>query len=331
MFNKASLLITGGTGTFGRQLVRTILSRYQPRRVIVFSRDELKQSEMQRDFPQRCMRYFIGDVRDEGRLHQALQGVDYVVHAAALKQVPTAEYNPSEFVKTNILGAQHIIAATIANQVKKVIDLSSDKAANPTSFYGATKLVSDKLFVAANKSIEGQVTQFSVVRYGNMAASRGSVVPLFRRLLAEGCTRLPVTHLEMTRFWLTPAEGVEAMLEAFSHMRGGEIFIPKVPSCRIVQLAEAFLPGREPEIIGLRPGEKLHEAMWSEDEAHLVLEFPGYYLLRPPAALVADSVYAVNSQGKSGRAVPAGFVYNSAANPRFLSVPELRRMLEEHK
>lgn len=331
MFNEASLLITGGTGTFGRQLVRTILSRYQPRRVIVFSRDELKQSEMQRDFPQRCMRYFIGDVRDEGRLHQALQGVDYVVHAAALKQVPTAEYNPSEFVKTNILGAQHIIAATIANQVKKVIDLSSDKAANPTSFYGATKLVSDKLFVAANKSIEGQVTQFSVVRYGNMAASRGSVVPLFRRLLAEGCTRLPVTHLEMTRFWLTPAEGVEAMLEAFCHMRGGEIFIPKVPSCRIVQLAEAFLPGREPEIIGLRPGEKLHEAMWSEDEAHLVLEFPGYYLLRPPAALVADSVYAVNSQGKSGRAVSAGFVYNSAANPQFLSVPELRRMLEEHK
>ena len=331
MFNKASLLITGGTGTFGRQLVRMILSRYQPRRVIVFSRDELKQSEMQRDFPQRCMRYFIGDVRDEGRLHQALQGVDYVVHAAALKQVPTAEYNPSEFVKTNILGAQHIIAATIANQVKKVIDLSSDKAVNPTSFYGATKLVSDKLFVAANKSIEGQVTQFSVVRYGNMAASRGSVVPLFRRLLAEGCTRLPVTHLEMTRFWLTPAEGVEAMLEAFCHMRGGEIFIPKVPSCRIVQLAEAFLPGREPEIIGLRPGEKLHEAMWSEDEAHLVLEFPGYYLLRPPAALVADSVYAVNSQGKSGRAVSAGFVYNSAANPQFLSVPELRRMLEEHK
>lgn len=329
MFNKASLLITGGTGTFGRQLVRTILSRYQPRRVIVFSRDELKQSEMQRDFPQRCMRYFIGDVRDEGRLHQALQGVDYVVHAAALKQVPTAEYNPSEFVKTNILGAQHIIAATIANRVKKVIDLSSDKAANPTSFYGATKLVSDKLFVAANKSIEGQVTQFSVVRYGNMAASRGSVVPLFRRLLAEGCTRLPVTHLEMTRFWLTPAEGVEAMLEAFCNMRGGEIFIPKVPSCRIVQLAEAFLPGREPEIIGLRPGEKLHEAMWSEDEAHLVLEFPGYYLLRPPAALVADSVYAVNSQGESGRAVSVGFVYNSAANPRFLSVPELRRMLEE--
>ena len=329
MFNEASLLITGGTGTFGRQLVRTILSRYQPRRVIVFSRDELKQSEMQRDFPQRCMRYFIGDVRDEGRLHQALQGVDYVVHAAALKQVPTAEYNPSEFVKTNILGAQHIIAATIANQVKKVIDLSSDKAANPTSFYGATKLVSDKLFVAANKSIEGQVTQFSVVRYGNMAASRGSVVPLFRRLLAEGCTRLPVTHLEMTRFWLTPAEGVEAMLEAFCNMRGGEIFIPKVPSCRIVQLAEAFLPGREPEIIGLRPGEKLHEAMWSEDEAHLVLEFPGYYLLRPPAALVADSVYAVNSQGESGRAVSVGFVYNSAANPRFLSVPELRRMLEE--
>ena len=331
MFNEASLLITGGTGTFGRQLVRTILSRYQPRRVIVFSRDELKQSEMQRDFPQRCMRYFIGDVRDEGRLHQALQGVDYVVHAAALKQVPTAEYNPSEFVKTNILGAQHIIAATIANQVKKVIDLSSDKAANPTSFYGATKLVSDKLFVAANKSIEGQVTQFSVVRYGNMAASRGSVVPLFRRLLAEGCTRLPVTHLEMTRFWLTPAEGVEAMLEAFCHMRGGEIFIPKVPSCRIVQLAEAFLPGREPEIIGLRPGEKLHEAMWSEDEAHLMLEFPGYYLLRPPVALVADSVYAVNSQGESGRAVSAGFVYNSAANPQFLSVPELRRMLEEHK
>nr|WP_320146960.1 UDP-N-acetylglucosamine 4,6-dehydratase (inverting) [uncultured Anaeromusa sp.] len=331
MFNEASLLITGGTGTFGRQLVQTLLARYRPRRVIVFSRDELKQSEMQREFPQSCMRYFIGDVRDEGRLHQALQGVDYVVHAAALKQVPTAECNPSEFVKTNILGAQHMIAATIANRVKKVIDLSSDKAANPTSFYGATKLVSDKLFVAANESIEGQVTQFSVVRYGNIAASRGSVVPLFRRLLAEGCTRLPVTHLQMTRFWLTPAEGVEAMLAAFSHMRGGEIFIPKVPSCRIVQLAEAFLPGREPEIIGLRPGEKLHEAMWSEGEAHLVLEFPGYYLLRPPTSPVSNSVYAVNSQGESGKAVPDGFIYNSAANPQFLSVAELQRMLKEHK
>ena len=329
MFNEASLLITGATGTFGRQLVRTILSRYQPRRVIVFSRDELKQSEMQREFPQSCMRYFIGDVRDEGRLLQALQGVDYVVHAAALKQVPTAEYNPSEFVKTNIVGAQHMIAAAIANRVKKVIDLSSDKAANPTSFYGATKLVSDKLFVAANQSIEGQVTQFSVVRYGNIAASRGSVVPLFRRLLAEGCKRLPVTHQEMTRFWLTPAEGVDAMLAAFYHMRGGEIFVPKVPSCRIVQLAEAFLPGQEPEIIGLRPGEKLQEAMWSEGEAHLVLEFPGYYLLRPPTAPTGDPKYAVNSQGESGKSVPAGFVYNSADNSQFLSVAELRRMLEE--
>ena len=331
MCNEASLLITGGTGAFGRQLVRTILSRYQPRRVIVFSRDELKQAEMQRDFPQSCMRYFIGDVRDERRLHQALQGVDYVVHAAALKQVPTAESHPTEFVKTNILGAQHIIAAAIANRVKKVIDLSSDKAANPTSFYGATKLVSDKLFVAANESIEGQVTQFSVVRYGNIAASRGSVVPLFRRLLAEGCTRLPITHPEMTRFWLTPAEGVEAMLAAFFHMKGGEIFIPKVPSCRIVQLAEALLPGRESEIIGLRPGEKLHEAMWSEDEAHLVLEFPGYYLLRPSASSAAASAYAINSQGERGKAVPLSFVYNSAANPRFLSVTELQRMLAEQK
>lgn len=329
MFNEASLLITGGTGTFGRQLVRTILSRYQPRRIIVFSRDELKQSEMQLEFSQSCMRYFIGDVRDAGRLHQALQGVDYVVHAAALKQVLTAERHPSEFVKTNILGAQNIIAAALANRVKKVIDISSDKAANPTSFYGATKLVSDKLFVAANESVEGQVTQFSVVRYGNMAASRGSVVPLFRRLLAAGCTRLPVTHSEMTRFWLTPAEGVEAMLAAFSHMKGGEMFIPKVSSCRIVQLAEAFLPGREPEIIGLRPGEKLHEAMWSEDEAHLVLEFPGYYLLRPPFAPPASSLYAVNSKGEIGRTVPAGFVYNSAANSQFLSVADLRRMLEE--
>src|SRR5471030_3083693 len=233
MFNNKSILITGGTGSFGKQYVKTILQRYQARKLIIYSRDELKQFEMQQDFHQNCMRYFIGDVRDRDRLIQAMNGVDYVIHAAALKQVPAAEYNPMECIKTNIHGAENVINAALANNVEKVIALSTDKAANPINLYGATKLASDKLFVAANNTAGGNRTRFSVVRYGNVVGSRGSVVPLFRRLLANGAKTLPVTDGRMTRFWITLEQGVEFVMRNFARMHGGEIFVPKIPSMRI--------------------------------------------------------------------------------------------------
>src|SRR5450631_2408077 len=242
MFNDKVILITGGTGSFGKQYVRTILERYQPRKLIIYSRDELKQFEMQQDFPQDCMRFFLGDVRDAERLIQAMNGVDYVIHAAALKQVPAAEYNPMECVKTNIHGAENVIHAALSNNVEKVIALSTDKAASPINLYGATKLVSDKLFVAANNMVGSRPTRFSVVRYGNVVGSRGSVVPFFRRLIAEGATELPITDAGMTRFWITLQQGVDFVLKNFRRMHGGEIFVPKIPSVNVVDLASAMAP-----------------------------------------------------------------------------------------
>ena len=232
MFDKKSILITGGTGSFGRQCVKTLLEKYHPKRVIVFSRDELKQFEMQQEFNAPCMRYFLGDVRDEDRLVQAMQGVDYVIHAAALKQVPAAEYNPMEFIKTNIKGSENVVKAALANEVTKVIAISTDKAVSPANLYGATKLVMEKLFVAGNNIAGGHRTRFAVVRYGNVAGSRGSVVPFFKKLIAEGIKELPVTDLQMTRFWLTIAQGVDFALKNFERMQGGEVFIPKIPSMR---------------------------------------------------------------------------------------------------
>src|SRR6266403_766747 len=249
MFNDKSILITGGTGSFGRQYVRTILDRYQPRKLIIYSRDELKQFEMQQDFPQEFMRYFIGDVRDRERLVQAMNGVDYVIHAAALKQVPAAEYNPMECVKTNINGAQNVIQAALANNVEKVIALSTDKAANPINLYGATKLVSDKLFVAANNVAGRHRTRFSVVRYGNVVGSRGSVVPFFRKLVDQGCEFLPITDPRMTRFWITLKQGVDFVLKNFERMQGGEIFVPKIPSVNVVELARAMAPSIPHKIV----------------------------------------------------------------------------------
>ncbi|MFV2058977.1 MAG: UDP-N-acetylglucosamine 4,6-dehydratase (inverting), partial [Thiohalomonadales bacterium] len=273
MFNDSSILITGGTGSLGKRLVQTLQQRYKPKRIIIFSRDELKQFEMQQEFNDPCMRYFIGDVRDQERLSQAMDGVDYVIHAAALKQVPAAEYNPMECIKTNIHGAENVIKAAIANDVKKVIALSTDKAANPINLYGATKLASDKLFVAANNMTGRHPTRFGVVRYGNVVGSRGSVVPFFKKLIAEGTDFLPITHSDMTRFWITLQQGVDFVLKNFERMHGGEIFVPKIPSATITDLATSLAPDIPHKVVGIRPGEKLHEIMCPADDSHLTIEF----------------------------------------------------------
>jgi len=323
MFNDKSILITGGTGSFGKQYVRTILARYRPRKLIIYSRDELKQFEMQQDFPQDCMRFFLGDVRDAERLTQAMNGVDYVIHAAALKQVPAAEYNPMECIKTNIHGAQHVISAALANEVEKVVALSTDKAANPINLYGATKLVSDKLFVAANNVAGGHKTRFSVVRYGNVVGSRGSVVPFFRKQIANGCDHLPITDASMTRFWITVQQGVDFVLKNFARMHGGEIFVPKIPSVKVVDLARAMAPQLPHRIIGIRPGEKLHEVMCPADDSHLTLEFADHYVIKPTIQFSGPVDFAVNRLGERGSAVEAGFEYHSGKNPHFLNLEEI--------
>ncbi|WP_456415739.1 UDP-N-acetylglucosamine 4,6-dehydratase (inverting) [Thiolapillus sp.] len=325
MFNNKSILITGGTGSFGKQYLRTILDRYKPKKLIVYSRDELKQFEMQQEFNDSCMRYFIGDVRDQDRLMQAMNGVDYVIHAAALKQVPAAEYNPMECIKTNIHGAENVIRAAIENDVQKVTALSTDKAANPINLYGATKLASDKMFVAANNMTGGHPTRFSVVRYGNVVGSRGSVVPFFQKLIDNGASSLPITHSEMTRFWITLQQGVDFVLKNFERMKGGEIFVPKIPSMRVVDLATAMAPNLKQEIIGIRPGEKLHEIMCPRDDSHLTIEFDDHYVIGPSITFHAgDNDFSLNALGEKGSPVETGHEYNSGTNPVFLSVEELR-------
>jgi UDP-N-acetylglucosamine 4,6-dehydratase/5-epimerase len=323
MFNDKSILITGGTGSFGKQYVKTILQRYQARKLIIYSRDELKQFEMQQDFPQACMRFFLGDVRDRDRLIQAMNGVDYVIHAAALKQVPAAEYNPMECIKTNIHGAENVINAALANNVEKVIALSTDKAANPINLYGATKLVSDKLFVAANNVAGGHRTRFSVVRYGNVVGSRGSVVPFFKKQIANGCDHLPITDAAMTRFWITVQQGVDFVLKNFERMRGGEIFVPKIPSVKVVDLARAMAPDLPHRIIGIRPGEKLHEIMCPADDSHLTLEFADHYVIKPTIQFSGNEDFAVNNVGETGRPVDPGFEYHSGRNSLFLDLAQI--------
>ena len=327
MLENKSVLVTGGTGSFGRQFVRTVLERYRPRRLVVFSRDELKQFEMQQAFPSPVMRFFLGDVRDRDRLVQALRGVDIVIHAAALKQVPAAEYNPTECVKTNVHGAENVISAAIENEVEKVIALSTDKAASPINLYGATKLVSDKLFIAANNIAGGHRTRFAVVRYGNVVGSRGSVVPLFRKLIAEGARELPITDPRMTRFWITLDEGVEFVLGSLQRMQGGEIFVPKIPSARITDLARAMAPNLAVRVVGIRPGEKLHEVMCPLDDSHLTLEFERHFVIRPAIQFSTPVDHAMDALGATGRQVPDGFEYNSGTNPRFLQADELRALL----
>jgi UDP-N-acetylglucosamine 4,6-dehydratase len=321
-----SILVTGGTGSFGRHFARTVLERCKPRRLVVYSRDELKQYEMEQTLNAEPMRYFIGDVRDPSRLRQAMRGIDVVIHAAALKQVPAAEYNPMECIKTNVHGAENVINAAMENNVESVIALSTDKAANPINLYGASKLASDKLFVAAN-NMAGQLrTTFSVVRYGNVVGSRGSVVPLFRKLIAEGARSLPITDPHMTRFWISLQQGVDFVLKCLDRMHGGEIFVPKLPSVRIVDLAQAMAPSLPTHVIGIRPGEKLHEVMCPRDDSHLTVGFQDYFVLKPSIRFQRLEVdFAQSRLNERGQPVAPGFEYNSGTNPRFLNVEEIRQ------
>src|SRR5258706_978558 len=318
------VLVTGGTGSFGKQFLQTVLAQDAPRKLIVFSRDELKQYDMRQQFSEQtypCLRYFIGDVRDRDRLYRAMDGVDIVIHAAALKQVPTAEYNPIEVIKTNVLGAANIIDAAIDRNVQQVIALSTDKAASPINLYGATKLCSDKLFVAANGYSGHHGTRFSVVRYGNVMGSRGSVIPFFQQQRASGV--LPVTDPKMTRFWITLEQAVQFVLLCLKRMHGGEIFVPKIPSMNIVDLAHAIAPECRLDIVGVRPGEKLHETMVPEDDARNTVEYDNYFVIRAPAA---DG--RIHSNG--GRQCPEGFRYSSDNNSCWLSVDELQRLVNCH-
>ena len=333
MFNNKSVLITGGSGSFGHQYIRTLLNEYSPNRLIVYSRDELKQYDMAQLFPHDkydCMRYFIGDVRDRERLSRAMRGIDFVIHAAALKQVPAAEYNPMECIKTNIHGAENVIQAAIENEVEKVIALSTDKAANPINLYGATKLASDKLFVAANNIAGGHKTRFAVVRYGNVVASRGSVVPLFSKLIKEGASFIPITDARMTRFWITLEDGVRFVLKNFERMQGGEIFVPKIPSVRIVDLAMTMAPDLEQRIVGIRPGEKIHEVMCPMDDSHLTLEFRDHFVIKPTILFLnAKHDFSVNKLGEISNVVEQGFEYNSGANEHFLTSEEIAKINQE--
>ena len=331
LFENKSVLITGGTGSFGQHFVQTLLRHHSPRRVVVFSRDEAKQHAMQQQHNGPPMRYFIGDVRDPDRLTQAFRDVDIVVHAAALKQVPAAEYNPMECIKTNVHGAENVIRAALANEVKQVIALSTDKAASPINLYGASKLVSDKLFAAANNIAGGHSTVFSVVRYGNVAGSRGSVVPYFQQLVRSGAKELPITHRDMTRFWISLQQGVDFVIRSLQRMQGGEIFVPKLPSMRLPDLAASIAPHLPLKEIGLRPGEKLHEVLCPSDDSHLTCEFDDHYVIRPSIRFHhADVDYSVNPLGERGRAVAEGFEYNSRTNPVFLGVEELARLNAEN-
>ena len=329
MFNDKNILITGGTGSFGKKYTKILLEKYKPNKIIIFSRDELKQYEMSQDYNDKCMRYFIGDVRDADRLKKAMRDIDFVIHAAALKHVPIAEYNPMECIKTNIYGAQNVIDAALENGVSKIIALSTDKAANPVNLYGATKLASDKLFVAANNLVGNQDTQFSVVRYGNVIGSRGSVVPYFQKLLNDGTTFLPITDEKMTRFMITLEDGVNFVLKNFERMQGGEIFVPKIPSMKIVDLADAMAPDLEKKIIGIRPGEKLHEIMCPADDSHLTFEFDDHFVIAPTITFTKRRDYDHNILGEMGQKVAQGFEYNSGNNKEWLEKDELLQLIKE--
>ena len=319
-----NILVTGGTGSFGKKFVEVMLKEYHPARLIIFSRDELKQHEMRMaGFNQPNLRYFIGDIRDLPRLKRAFHGVDIVVHAAALKHVPIAEYNPMECIKTNINGAQNVIDASLSSSVKRVIALSTDKAASPINLYGATKLASDKLFVAANNIRGDKDIQFSVVRYGNVMGSRGSVIPFFEKLIAEGATELPITDERMTRFWITLQEGVDFVLKNFERMQGGETFVPKIPSMKVTEVAKTLAPELSHKIVGIRPGEKMHETMCPEDDSHLTLEFHDHFVIRPTIRFSHAVDYTENGLGETGTPVAIGFEYNSHNNHIWLTSEEL--------
>lgn len=326
MLNGKSILITGGTGSFGKKCTEIILQNYKPKKLIIFSRDELKQFEMsqvfsEKDYP--CLRYFIGDIRDKDRLYRAFYGVDYIIHAAALKQVPAAERNPFEVIMTNIIGAENIVNAAIDCDVKKIIALSTDKAASPVNLYGATKLCSDKLFVAGNSYSGFHGTRFSVVRYGNVVGSRGSVIPFFKKMRETGT--LPITDARMTRFWITIEHGVKFVLRCLELMNGGELFVPKIPSMNIIDMAKAIAPECKHNIIGIRPGEKLHEVMITEDDARHTLEFSNYYVVEPEFAWWSNEKHIANG----AKQVPEGFRYASNTNNRWLTTEELKELIKD--
>ena len=322
------VLVTGGTGSFGQAFIRHVLASGAPERLIVFSRDEQKQFDMQHDLPTKlypCLRYFIGDVRNRDRLQMAMRGVDYVIHAAALKHVPAAEYNPFECIETNVHGAENVVRAAIDVGVKKVIALSTDKAANPVNLYGASKLAADKIFVAANHLSGKNGAQFAIVRYGNVLGSRGSIVPLFRRLIENGAPSLPVTDPSMSRFTITLPEGVKFVLSSLAMMKGGEMFVPKIPSLRLSVLVEALAPGMQLDCIGVRPGEKLHEVLITEDEARTTVELADRYVVEP-----AIHLYEYKSMAEAGcPKVPAGFCYRSDTNSHWMDAAAMRAVLHQ--
>lgn len=321
----ASILLTGGTGSFGQVFVRRLFAEHRPSRVVVYSRDELKQHEMAQRFTQDELRYFIGDVRDLARLERALKGVDIVIHAAALKQVPAAEYNPIECIKTNVFGAENVINACLDLGVKKVIALSTDKAVSPINLYGATKLCADKLFIAANNLAGKDGTRFSVVRYGNVIGSRGSVVPFFKDRSKTG--KLPITDARMTRFWIRLEDGANFVMRALGMMHGGEIFIPKIASMRITDLAKAVCPRCQHEIVGIRPGEKLHELLIARDDARHTLEFDSFFVIQPPVHFWDQEDHG-NYDGRQGRQVASDFEYASDSNSAWLDTEQLRAAIE---
>jgi len=329
--NNQSIFITGGTGSFGKQFIRTVLERYNPKKLIVYSRDELKQFEMQLELPDskyECMRYFIGDVRDLSRLKTAMNGVDIVIHAAALKQVPAAEYNPFEAVKTNVIGSQNVIDAAFDANVKRVIALSTDKAAAPINLYGATKLTSDKLFVAANNYSGEHEIKFSVVRYGNVMGSRGSVIPFFLDRQKTGI--LPITDKRMTRFSITLQDGVDFVIQCLDKMWGGELFVPKIPSYKIVNVAEAINPDCRHEVVGIRPGEKLHEEMITQTDALNCVEFDRYFVILPSTPLWEIAKFIKESNTSFGKMCEFEFSYNSGTNLDFLTVAQIKTLIKEN-
>lgn len=320
--NGKTILVTGGTGSFGKRFVRRVLSKFRPEKLIVFSRDEFKQYEMQRMMDDPCLRFFIGDVRDKDRLYRAFEGVEYLIHAAALKQVPSAEYNPFEAIKTNIIGAQNIIDVAIDIGIKRIVALSTDKACNPVNLYGATKLCSDKLFIAGNSYAGRKITRFGVVRYGNVVGSRGSVVPHFLQL--KKGNSVPVTDERMTRFWITLDQGVDFVLKALDQMQGGEIFVPKIPTATIVDIAKAIVPKCKIKIIGVRPGEKLHELLISIEDGRRTLEYSEHFVIQPDFPWWSDE-----KRKNGGEPVRDGFVYSSDQNPWRLTTGEIEKMVRE--
>ena len=331
MFNDSSILITGGTGSFGKKFTERILTEFDPKRIVIYSRDEFKQDLMAKEFREkypdkfRKLRFFIGDVRDRERLYRAFKDIDYVIHAAAMKQVPACEYNPFEAIKTNIHGAQNIVDAAIDCKVKKVVALSTDKAVNPINLYGGTKLVSDKLFIAGNAYSAGHGTVFSVVRYGNVAGSRGSVIPFFRTLIEHGNKVLPITDYRMTRFWITLDQGVDLVFKALKESRGGETYISKIPSFKIIDLAKAMLPNGDMKEVGIREGEKLDEVMITKDDSRMTFEYDEHYIVYPHFDWWNSQKYMT----PGGKPVEEGFEYNSGTNKEWLSVEDLRELLKQ--